>query len=771
MKKGEKKGVKRIVILLIILLLLLIIFLFYGIIKSNIIGNVIIKSNSFFASSSDTITGAVAEWKFNEISWTGAAGEVKDSVGTKHLTTLNGVNIQGEGIDGRSGKFDGINDSVIGNLEMNFDAFTLSFWFNTDDTISVKRIIEHSWSSNGAVSGVFTTHLDRGILYTGLTFGDGTQTFLASSQMISVYKWHHYILIYDGSNAKVYLDGELKGTVTINKPIRKVAKNIIIGGAQGITFNGSVDQIMIFSKALNNEEVKSLYINQSSNLLVPSSPDALLVNSCRNITSSGKYELTKTLINSDIYSIGCFFINSSNTELNCNGKSIFNITQNSPGILIKDANNVSIKNCNVQMNDTSNKSRGILIVNSNNISLVNNVFNKNYIGMEISESDFNSVINNTINLNFLNGISISRSNNNLISGNNLNSNLNGLFISGNNNTIEDNEMNSNFNLGALIISGNFNRLNYNNIYRNNIDGILISFGANNYLISNNISYNSRNGILINSSEYNIIDSNTISYNLGYGLSLVLGSNYNNVTENKAGGNTFAGIYESQGNTGNLIMDNIEIFYPESCGNGEIDFDEEGIDCGGSCPVCQNNIRIIDNLDLNLGFSEPMEKEEIIRFSFNSQFYDLELSEIFENSAEFIFDVNSSFNLSLGDKVKIDINEDSVFDLELFMYSLNSSNAEIFLQLISEPTVPEEDNLYDNPEEQTTQPNQENEYSGEPYNDLEETQKTTDNGQDKISKKEKSSFLENNYTILLVFGTMILLLVIIIVIWVKTMRAD
>jgi parallel beta-helix repeat protein len=421
------------------------------------------------------------------------------------------------------------------------------------------------------------------------------------------------------------------------------------------------------------------------------------------------------------------------------------------------------------MNDTSNESRGILISNSNNVSLINNVANKNYIGIEVLESNGNVIINNTANLNFLYGLS-ARSDGNLIIGNSLSSNSNGLFISGNNNIVDRNIISSNLNVGAILVSANFNRLNSNNVYRNGIDGIFLSFSANNTLIDNNISDSGRNGVWVNSSSNNLVDSNSVNYNLGYGISLVEGSDYNNITRNKVGGNTFGAIYDSEGNIGNLIMDNVEIFYPESCRNGIIDFNEEGVDCGGSCPACQTNVRVLDNLELSLGVSELMGKNDRIRFSFNSLTYDLGLIDLYENSANFIFDYNSSFNLSIGERVRIDIDEDNVFDILLFLFSLNSSNAEIFMQIISEPVLPEEPQTFEEPQHEQQLPQEGNDRVFDGFIPQMQQSSSQDDAEE-VSSVEERTFLEENSFILLAFGAMILLLVIVIVIWLKTLDME
>ena len=766
MDKKKSWSRKILILFFALLLVLALVFILYGMIRASINSNAIIRESSFIASSANIIQGLISEWKLNEEILNGTVGEVKDNVMGRNLTAQSGVSVKEEGIDGRSAEFNGQSGFIYGNYNIDFELLTVSFWFNTKDAHSIKRIVEHGWNADGSNSGVFTTHFDNGVLYTGLTFGDGTQIFLASNDLIFENKWYHYVLTYNGSAAKIYLDGELKGFIITNKPLRKVNKNLIAGGTYEVIFNGTIDNLMIYNKALNNDEIGSLYAEQFNNLIVPSSAGVKLVKTCQNITSSGKYELGKNLLNQEIPLSGCIVINASNSELNCNGKSIVNTTLNAAGILIKNAKNVSIKNCNIQMNNTNKLSRGFLILNSNNISLINNAINNNYLGIEIIDSGDSAIVNNTINANSYYGVSLVKSDGAFISGNNLNYNSIGLFVSSNDNKIIKNTVKSNINQGILLFLTNFSKLSFNKLNENGLDGMTISLSDNNSFLDNNLSGNMRDGILLNTSDNNLIDNNYINNNR-YGVSLIVQSNNNNITRNNVWGNSMGTIYDEEGNIGNIIIDNFEVFYPESCKNGDLDFNEEEIDCGGLCADCHIDNDLINSLDLNIGVSKSMLKNDKLEFIFDSQVHKLELFDLYVDSANLIFDINSSFNLSIGEKVKIDINEDEIFDLLLFMFSLNSSNIEIYLQSISEPAVFEDNNI-EEPQEEDVQ-NENNETDNFDSLGLEEFTSQKNANETKVN--EKSTFLKNNYSALIILGLLLLMVVIILIIWIKTTKAE
>ena len=78
-------------------------------------------------------------------------------------------------------------------------------------------------------------------------------------------QWYHGVFVVDKNNLILYLDGEKDGertideTYTINNALS--VSNIGYTGMSGSKqyFDGSIDEVMIYDRALSAEEVKALY--------------------------------------------------------------------------------------------------------------------------------------------------------------------------------------------------------------------------------------------------------------------------------------------------------------------------------------------------------------------------------------------------------------------------------------------------------------------------------------------------------------------------------
>jgi WD40 repeat protein/serine/threonine protein kinase/tetratricopeptide (TPR) repeat protein len=75
-------------------------------------------------------------------------------------------------------------------------------------------------------------------------------------------RWHHIVAIYDGREMKLYIDGKLDNSVVGCSGIRTSEAPLWIGEnseTPGISWNGLIDDVRIYSYALSPEEVKMLY--------------------------------------------------------------------------------------------------------------------------------------------------------------------------------------------------------------------------------------------------------------------------------------------------------------------------------------------------------------------------------------------------------------------------------------------------------------------------------------------------------------------------------
>lgn len=77
--------------------------------------------------------------------------------------------------------------------------------------------------------------------------------------------WHNIILIYDGSFAKLYIDGVQQYILNYTTTLDFTGLKLIIGSIQNNTnsFDGIIDEFRIFKHALSENEINELYLNNT----------------------------------------------------------------------------------------------------------------------------------------------------------------------------------------------------------------------------------------------------------------------------------------------------------------------------------------------------------------------------------------------------------------------------------------------------------------------------------------------------------------------------
>ena len=183
------------------------------------------------------------------------------------------------------------------------------------------------------------------------------------------------------------------------------------------------------------------------------------------------------------------------------------ITHNYYGVLLDYG---SVSNTIINNNITHNYDALRLAGNSHVVS-GNLITDNNDTGINIGDSDFNSIIQNTI-TNNTKGIVLSTSAGNRISENMVTKNQDGIFLSVGNsgdNTVSDNIIAHN-EYGIRMSSCSTTIILHNTV-SNNDDGIFIK-NSNNLSIRDNLVSSNGKGITLNSSSGNTISGNSLSNN-------------------------------------------------------------------------------------------------------------------------------------------------------------------------------------------------------------------------------------------------------------------
>ncbi len=246
--------------------------------KLTILTAILIASFSFAQIPNYVPTnGIVGWWPFN--------GNANDESGNGNNGTVNGATLTSDrnGVASSAYSFDGINDYIIG-LSNSFptNQRTVSVWFFSNN-IGIGNLGRGVLGYGGNTCGQsWCMILDNA----GSPSGQNAYEVNTHCNVFSVTKsygsnvpngnWHNWIVTTDPSGTKFYLDGNLiqSSNQFINNTI-VANKNFVFGiftNPNGIgasindpnntAWNGMMDDIGIWSRALSDCEIKDLYYTQ-----------------------------------------------------------------------------------------------------------------------------------------------------------------------------------------------------------------------------------------------------------------------------------------------------------------------------------------------------------------------------------------------------------------------------------------------------------------------------------------------------------------------------
>lgn len=240
---------------------------------------------------SQTNVGLVAYYAFDIGTQDGTGNSANTGVELGSPTYVCGV--QGQAIN-----FDGAGDGMeilgTGNINDEFDTedFSLSFYFKPVGTTGTQYLI----------SKRNTTCDDSNIFY--IRYAPSTHTINAAliqdplkgvslvHTINNTACWQQVTLVRDNRRARLYINGELVGDLgtasrvdLFNNGHLKVGTSDCLGGNE-VPFNGLIDELRIYNRALSKNEVEGLYsgpdmiLNRDTLLFLGSTLDIRLSQTC-----------------------------------------------------------------------------------------------------------------------------------------------------------------------------------------------------------------------------------------------------------------------------------------------------------------------------------------------------------------------------------------------------------------------------------------------------------------------------------------------------------
>jgi hypothetical protein len=153
------------------------------------------------------------------------------------------------GKKGKAIQFNGVDELVEFTPQnpVNHSNLSLAFWVKSSESGSTKYFI---YRNNFGVA-TSSSKIKMVIANPG-TNAVSSNTFVAD-------QWVHVVGTYDGTNIKIYINGEWVATQNHPGTITGFAGTLSMGFANGGYWAGSLDEVYIYNRVLTDAEIKTLY--------------------------------------------------------------------------------------------------------------------------------------------------------------------------------------------------------------------------------------------------------------------------------------------------------------------------------------------------------------------------------------------------------------------------------------------------------------------------------------------------------------------------------
>jgi len=230
---------------------------FYGNTTSAVVSLALLSPNSNCTNPPSGLVG-----------WWPADGNTLDIVGGNNGTLTNGATFAA-GLVGEAFSFTTANEGVVIPYTPSQDlsqmpAWTIDAWINpvsfnnqTYPTIYAQGVFNVSLGLNSQ-TGALESWIDN-------------QNQLIGTISVPVGRWSHVDLVYDGTNRTFFINGNPagSGTAPVITPEPSVASIGIVEGYSYSSFDGLIDELSIFNRALSSTEIQSIYNAASAGMCRP----------------------------------------------------------------------------------------------------------------------------------------------------------------------------------------------------------------------------------------------------------------------------------------------------------------------------------------------------------------------------------------------------------------------------------------------------------------------------------------------------------------------
>lgn len=178
--------------------------------------------------------------------------------------------------------FNGVNSGLVVpgffyDAAPNGTPLTESIWFCPSNSLTTTNLftLVANGNSSSAAYGLSLYSVGAGLqayewaLMNG-SYDDGSAAATASQTNFSANVWHHVVGVFTDSSIQIYLDGTLQGSASLSALFQEVYPDLNIGAQEWnngsgyrFGFQGRLDDVRIYTRALSATEVGQLYTLES----------------------------------------------------------------------------------------------------------------------------------------------------------------------------------------------------------------------------------------------------------------------------------------------------------------------------------------------------------------------------------------------------------------------------------------------------------------------------------------------------------------------------
>jgi len=296
----------------------------------NTIGNNTVGWNYGVGSVDD---GLVGYWKMDEASWSGSAGEVKDSSGTGNNGTANGGVTTVSGRFGNAGDFDGINDYINcgtdPSLNMGTSDITIEVWVKITKTGSQQQIIRKSYGTAQSGQGRWIVGISNSNKVR-IVIEDQAPSYkeLIGNKIVTDNKWHLISTVFDRDDmATIYIDGTYDSSTSISAYSGSVNNDrpcvigcYLLGNTE--YFGGLIDEARIYNRSLSQEEIYNQYLNGFlAGINIHNSNNNIITDNIIENSSNYAIRITNNSALNSIYHNYILYNNNGSTQASDDGSN------------------------------------------------------------------------------------------------------------------------------------------------------------------------------------------------------------------------------------------------------------------------------------------------------------------------------------------------------------------------------------------------------------------------------------------------------------------